>query len=161
MIEINLVAGAWDEDAARTELARALEALRVALGLPDETSVSVLLCDDAYIAGLNAEFRGKDRATNVLSWPSETRPVPSDVYAFDPLVIRDPEIGDLAFAYETVLAEAEAALLDWRDHFLHLSLHGMLHLLGFDHEDEAEAAVMEGLEIKTLETLGKHNPYID
>lgn len=126
--------------------------------------VSVMACDDARIAELNAEFRGKPAPTNVLSWPAhELAPLnagdapgpPPDV-ASNPM---DAELGDIAISYDTCLREAEAGQIAFEDHLTHLLIHSCLHLLGFDHETDADAARMEGLETKLLETLGIADPY--
>jgi len=126
--------------------------------------LSILACNDARIAVLNAEFRGKEKPTNVLSWPSYdlapemaggTPSKPPKPEFGDPFV----NLGDIAIAYETCLAEAEAAKLPPHQHVTHLLTHGILHLLGYDHETDADADLMETLEIKLLEDMGIGNPY--
>lgn len=114
--------------------------------------VDLLACDDAEIARLNGNHRGKPKPTNVLSWPSEDR-TPGDPPVPDPF--GDIALGDLALAYET--CRAEAADLD--AHITHLIVHGVLHLLGHDHEEDAEAEVMEALESEILIGLGLPDPY--
>lgn len=130
---------------------------------PDDFELALLACDDARIATLNAEFRGKARPTNVLSWPAQdlaaaqaggapaTPPAPD---AFGPA-----ELGDMALAYETCAAEADAAGKPLADHVTHLVVHGTLHLLGYDHVRDADATFMERLEVEILGTLGLSNPY--
>lgn len=126
---------------------------------PDTFDVSLMACDDARIATLNADFRGKPQPTNVLSWPSEERgaaiagemPLPPDP--------TDPELGDIALAYETCLREAEAAGKSIADHVTHLVIHATLHLLGFDHVRDADATLMEGIETQILGKLGLPDPY--
>ncbi len=113
--------------------------------------VSLLLADDATLRELNRAWRGKDKPTNVLSFPA----VPQDQLP------RSPVIGDIAVAYETVAREAHDEGKAPLDHATHLVVHGMLHLLGFDHESEAEAAEMEALEVKALAGLGIADPYRD
>lgn len=147
-------------------LARIMAGVRsqvlVDLGLDDvDWTVSVLACDDARIAVLNAEFRGKPAPTNVLSWPEhdlaplihgEIPPKPvSDGY--------DPGLGDIAISFDTCAAEASDQDKDFTHHVTHLLLHGLLHLLGYDHETDADAARMEALETKHLETMGIPDPY--
>ncbi|MEO1562323.1 MAG: rRNA maturation RNase YbeY [Pseudomonadota bacterium] len=137
-----------------------LRAMMNALGL-QEMSVSVLLCHDTRIAALNEAFRGKPVPTNVLSWPSGAF---SDAWEagkpFDRAYVTDPEIGDIAISFETMEREARAANLRFEDHLAHLSLHGVLHCLGFDHVTDTQADYMEGLERKILATCGLHDPYI-
>lgn len=134
------------------------------LGLePDRFSISLLACDDARIAELNAEFRGKPAPTNVLSWPSEERgperpgampELPGPQRGGPP-----EELGDIALAYETCAREAEAAGRPIEQHLAHLLCHGLLHLLGFDHETDPDAELMENLETRILARLGVPDPY--
>lgn len=112
--------------------------------------ISLLAADDARVAALNAAYRGKAAPTNVLSWPSdETEPDPDGALF----------LGDIALAWETCMAEAAAGGLPPSDHVTHLMVHGVLHLLGYDHEVEAEAEAMEALETKILAGLGVPDPY--
>ena len=122
-----------------------------ALGLPHGLSFALLACDDARISDLNAQFRGKAAPTNVLSWPSGP-------WAPDNLP-DDGELGDIAIAYDTCAAEAAEQCKPFFEHVTHLVVHGILHLLGFDHEIDAEAAEMEALEVEILARLGLADPY--
>lgn len=108
-------------------------------------SVALLMADDELLRGLNARFRGKDRPTNVLSFPSGE--------------VAPGFLGDIALAYETAAREARERGLGLAAHVSHLIVHGLLHLVGYDHEGEAEAAEMEGLEIEILDAMGISNPY--
>jgi probable rRNA maturation factor len=110
--------------------------------------VTVVLADDARVHELNRRFRGKDAPTNVLSFPAP--PLPEG--APGPL-------GDVILAYETVAREAAAQGKSLAHHVQHLLVHGVLHLLGYDHETEAEAAAMEGEERRLLAGLGIADPY--
>ena len=122
--------------------------------------ISLLACDDTRIAALNADFRGKENATNVLSWPSEERapdtpgeaPAPPDP-AFG------PELGDIAISFDSCDREAEAAGIPLPDHATHLVVHAILHLLGYDHETDEDATLMEGIEVEILAKLGVPDPY--
>ena len=142
---------------------RAASETLAALGLPSAgLSVCVMGCDDARIAVLNADFRGKSQPTNVLSWPSEMRVTePGDV-PHPPQTgdADDPEsLGDIALAWETCVAEADARGIPRADHASHLIIHGLLHCLGYDHEHESDAALMEGTEVRILASLGLPDPY--
>ena len=129
-------------------------------GLSAEFEICVLGCDDARIAALNADFRGKEAPTNVLSWPSAERAAatPGEVPQM-PEVSGDLELGDVAIAYETCAREARETGKSLQDHTSHLLVHGILHLLGYDHENDADAALMEQTEVKILGKLGVSNPY--
>lgn len=125
--------------------------------------VAVLACDDIRIAALNADFRDKDKATNVLSWPSEERgaegdgdvpEVPEQSFAGMP-----EELGDIAISYDTCAREAAEAGKPMADHVTHLMVHGTLHLLGYDHVRDKDATLMEGLETIILGKLGLADPY--
>jgi probable rRNA maturation factor len=125
--------------------------------------VVVLLCDDVRIRALNAEFRGQDKPTNVLSWPaadlSPDRPG-DDPVAPEPGSPEDPEaLGDIALALGVCRAEAEASGKPLDHHLTHLVVHGVLHLLGHDHETEADALLMEARETTILASLGIPDPY--
>ncbi len=124
--------------------------------------IGLLGCDDLRIGGLNADFRGKPLPTNVLSWPSQERaaalggvPDLPDRGSED-----EPEsLGDIAIAWETCAAEAVAQEKPMADHVTHLIVHGVLHLLGYDHVEDADADLMETLEVRILATLGVSDPY--
>jgi probable rRNA maturation factor len=143
---------------------RAAGAVLVGLDLPVEGFViSLMGCDDARIAVLNADFRGKPQPTNVLSWPSEERGAEFVGEAPDlpkPGAPDDPEsLGDIAIAWETCAREAEGQGKPMEDHVTHLIVHGVLHLMGYDHVEDEDAALMEGLEVRILASLGVSDPY--
>ena len=110
------------------------------------TEVSLLLCDDSRIRALNRDFRGLDKPTNVLSFPA---PGGQGI------------LGDIAVAYETVAREAEEENKPFRDHYAHMIVHGLLHLMGHDHEDDAEAEEMETIERAALRRMGIADPYAE
>lgn len=144
------------EDAGLAQIAhKAAVATLGRLGVQGE--VSVMGCDDTRIATLNAAFRDKATPTNVLSWPSEERGAVED--GGTPLAPTDPELGDIAIAYETCAREAEAQGKTIGEHTTHLIVHGVLHLLGYDHERDRDAALMEGLETEILGNMGIADPY--
>lgn len=133
------------------------------LGLePSVFDISLLACDDARIAVLNADFRDKSKATNVLSWPSAERgtQTPGEMPVM-PTPGPDAELGDIAIAYDTCAEESKAQNKPMTTHVTHLLVHGTLHLLGFDHENSPDAALMEGLEVEILGKLGLPDPYYD
>lgn len=119
--------------------------------------VVVLGCDDTRIAALNADFRGKPRATNVLSWPSVEH-LPRDP-GMRPLLPDAEELGDIAISFDSCAAEAQVQGKPFEDHVTHLLVHAVLHLLGYDHENDADAETMEGIERSILETLRIPDPY--
>jgi len=134
------------------------------LGLnPSGFLICVMGCDDGRIAELNGQFRARGQPTNVLSWPSEERaaglpgtrpgrPKPGD--ADDPR-----ELGDIAIAWETCAREAADQGKTPEDHVTHLIVHATLHLLGYDHQNDADATLMEATEIAVLAKLGVRDPY--
>lgn len=147
----------WEADVVPALAERAARAALVAVGRdPDLHELGLLLCNDAKMAELNGQFRGKAQPTNVLSWPSfyGDMPEPPGNPGEGPLFI-----GDLALGYETCVREADAAEITLADHAAHLVVHGVLHLVGFDHEDDVEAGRMEELETKILASMGVANPY--
>lgn len=111
--------------------------------------VDVLLTSDAEMQRLNAQWRGIDKPTDVLSFPVGDAPQGQ----------ADPFLGDIALGLETCVQDARAMEREIARHVSHLAVHGFLHLLGYDHEESADAEAMEGLEVKILGDLGYPNPY--
>ena len=157
-IDVILQDPRWGEDL--TELAEAAFAQTLShLALaPDDWEVALLACSDAQIAKLNAQFRNKAAATNVLSWPSSERGAKTAGQKPD-APSGDPELGDIAIAYETCLKEARAGGRTLQDHTTHLIVHGILHLLGYDHERSGDGDLMEATEIAILAKLSVGDPY--
>jgi probable rRNA maturation factor len=153
----------WEALGLEPLAATAIRATLDHLGLDaDHCEVTVLACDDARIAVLNADFRAKPTPTNVLSWPSEERGAETPGGNPQPVIPGLDgacELGDIAISYDTCAAEARAAGKPMTAHVIHLVVHGLLHLLGYDHETDADAALMEGLEVKILGKLGLDDPY--
>lgn len=145
MIDVEIEAEAWATALMDAEdLVRA--AAQAALSHRSQTGgVAVLLADDEMVRGLNAQFRRQDKPTNVLSFPAPKNP--------------EGYLGDLALAYGVCAAEAAAQGKPLAAHLQHLTVHGVLHLLGYDHESDAEAETMEGLERDILAGLGVPDPY--
>ena len=155
--EVLVVAECWqNEPDAETVIQRAIAA---AAGHVEadvaEAELAVMLTDDAGIRTLNSNWRGIDKPTNVLSFP-----------ALQPSGPRDPDdaprmLGDIAIAYETMRRESDDEQKPFDHHLSHLAVHGFLHLVGYDHETDADAEAMEGLEREILAQLGIPDPYAD
>ncbi|TPQ36736.1 rRNA maturation RNase YbeY [Bradyrhizobium guangdongense] len=157
MTEVLVVADCWQsEPDAEAVIQRAIAA---AAGSVDddvaEAEVAVMLTDDQGIRTLNSNWRGIDKATNVLSFP-----------ALQPEGARKPGdaprmLGDIAIAFETMRREADEEQKPFDHHLSHLAVHGFLHLVGYDHENDADAEEMEALERDILAELGIPDPYAD
>jgi probable rRNA maturation factor len=155
-IDVLIEAPAWEGLDLDALARRAVGATLAHCGI-EAAEVAILACDDLRIAELNADFRGKPRPTNVLSWPSEERGAEAEGEMPD--LPEDPELGDIAIAWGTCAAEALAARIEVEDHVTHLLVHATLHLLGFDHERDGDASLMERIEVEILADLGIENPY--
>lgn len=116
----------------------------------EDANLSILLSDNQSVRRLNAQFRDMDRPTNVLSFPAPLMPG-----------VAERMLGDVILAFETCCSEAEAEQKSLADHVSHLVIHGVLHLLGHDHETDAEAEAMEAREIALLARIGIANPYAE
>lgn len=154
IIDVRVDDAAWRPalSNAKTLVRRAARAT-----LADETDaieLVVVLTDNAAIRELNRQWRKKDKSTNVLSFPLAADDAPP------PAPGEPRHLGDVVLARETIATEARAQGKTLGDHFTHLVVHGVLHLLGHDHINNAEAKRMEGLEIAILAKLGVANPYL-
>ena len=160
VVEIVRRGGAWRQLGAIATLIR--RAARVAaaaapgratITAPCRRVVVIALADDALMRTLNRDFRSQDRATNVLSFPAAPEPHrPAGASA---------HLGDVILGYETLMREAEERGVKAADHLQHLVVHGVLHLLGYDHVVDREAQVMEALETAILARFGIRDPYAD
>lgn len=157
-IDIRIASSAWRAAlpnpgaAIRRAVLAALKAeLPVpAKGKPARTGLSILLTDDAEMRKLNAGWRAKDKPTNVLSFPAESAIDPAKPPAY---------LGDIALGLATCKREAREQKKVFADHVAHLTVHGVLHLLGYDHMDDDQAEAMEPLETAILATMGIADPY--
>ena len=147
-IEISVEAVAWQKfSGAEAIVRRAAEAALADTGASG-IEIGVVLTDDAKMRALNRTWRGKDAATNVLSFPAPTSA------GVEPRLL-----GDVVLAYETIAREAAEQRISARDHLAHLTVHGVLHLLGHDHENDRDAEAMENREREILVRLGIRDPY--
>jgi probable rRNA maturation factor len=138
-LEIIRVAGRWS-NSIRSYKHKITLWCAVAVNNPK--GLSIVLADDDFVQNLNKQYRGKDKPTNVLSFAGS-----------------DNAMGDVILAYQTIILEAKEQNKDFSAHLAHLIIHGILHLQGFDHEDDQMAEKMEAEEIKILKKLGFSNPY--
>ena len=151
MVAVEVEAAAWDDAVADVEgWTRRVAAAALRAGLQTapprpEPAIAILLADDDAVRDLNARFRGHDAATNVLSFPAAES--------------ARPNLGDIALAYGVCAAEARAQAKPLRDHLAHLVAHGVLHLFGYDHLTDADAASMEEMEREILRGFGVADPY--
>ncbi|RUT89109.1 MULTISPECIES: rRNA maturation RNase YbeY [unclassified Mesorhizobium] len=150
-IDISVEAGNWPDEASLTRLVdRAVKAAFAETGVAGRSELSLVFTDDAHVRVLNAGWRGKDKPTNVLSFPAfpfaQGGPLP-------------PMLGDIVLAAETVAHEAALEDKPVENHITHLVIHGLLHLLGYDHETDTEAEAMEAVERAALARLAIPDPY--
>src|SRR3954453_18419153 len=157
LTEVLVVAECWhDAPEVETVIQRAIAA--AAESVDDdvgEAELAIMLTDDSGIRTLNSNWRGIDKSTNVLSFP-----------ALQPTGAGGPDdaprmLGDIAIAYETMRKEADEEQKPFDHHLSHLAVHGFLHLIGYDHENDDDAEAMEGLEREILAQLGIPDPYQD
>ncbi len=161
-IDCDIVGGDWDDEVDWDRLAeRAVRAALSGAGADfggGSVEVSVRLTDDAEMQRLNYDYRGKDKPTNVLSFPMHA---PDRLARWAETGETDLLLGDLALGHGTVLREAGEKGVGIEAHVTHLLVHGTLHLLGHDHLDDPSAEAMEALETRILAGLGIDNPYAD
>ncbi|SMH55589.1 rRNA maturation RNase YbeY [Azospirillum agricola] len=153
-VTVSREAGDWAENAEWLAEKAALAALAAIYDEEDgPAELSVVLADDALVHQLNRDYRGKDKPTNVLSFALTEADEPEPVEGAPVL------LGDVILAFETVRREAAEQNKAPADHMTHLVVHGVLHLLGYDHETDDEAEEMEALETRLLADLGIADPY--
>jgi probable rRNA maturation factor len=166
LVDIILEDPRWKAVGLSVLAEKAARATFAGLGLPAQgLTLCVMGCDDRRITELNTAFRAKGQPTNVLSFPSEHRApaAPGLAPALPPVGdAQDPEaLGDIAMSYDTCLREAAEQGKAVPDHVTHLLVHGILHLLGYDHIEDVDAALMEGREAAILASLGVDDPYLE
>lgn len=154
-IDISILEARWDSAIDNIEeLTRTIvnKAIHDCIKTAKEIEISVVLADDSFVQDLNKKHRGKDKPTNVLSFPL------TEKNEFD-TNIPFCSLGDVIIAFETIEREAKEQGKSLEHHYVHMLVHGCLHLLHFDHQNEEEAHIMESHEMNILKTLGIKNPY--
>jgi probable rRNA maturation factor len=156
--EVLVVADAWQSEPDADAVIQRAVAIAAEMADADtaDAELAVMLTDDAGIRTLNSNWRGIDKPTNVLSFPALGPPTPLAGTDDIPRML-----GDIAIAYETARREADDEQKPFDHHLSHLTVHGFLHLVGYDHEKDDEAEAMEALEIEILAQLGIPDPYAD
>ena len=149
-ITIQVQSPLWEAEPAAEQTVRDAIAAAAATLSTADNEVSVLLTDDKAIRLLNREWRGIDKPTNVLSYPAATTKAS----------IRMPLFGDIVIAYETLKRECDDEDRIFLHHLAHLTVHGFLHLIGYDHQVEAQAEKMEGLESKIMTRMQMPDPHL-
>lgn len=149
-IDIQIQSPLWDAQPLAAQTVRDAIAAAAATLSTADNEVSILLTDDKAIRLLNREWRGIDKPTNVLSFPAATTKAS----------IRMPLFGDIVMAYETLKRECDDEDRIFLHHLAHLTVHGFLHLIGYDHQVEAQAEEMEGLESKIMTRLQMPDPHL-
>jgi len=162
-IDISVAAGPWPdefpqaENAARLAAQAAFDIAANERGVGGNAEAALVLADDEFVRCLNRDYRGRDEPTNVLSFAA----LDGETVIQNPDPLAPVLLGDMIVAFETVVREAAAQGKAVADHFSHLVVHAMLHLLGYDHETADLAARMEGMEIQILRGLGINDPYAE
>ncbi len=149
-IDIQIQSPLWDAQPLAAQTVRDAIAAAAATLSTADNEVSILLTDDKAIRLLNREWRGIDKPTNVLSFPAATTKAS----------VRMPLFGDIVMAYETLKRECDDEDRIFLHHLAHLTVHGFLHLIGYDHQVEAQAKEMEGLESKIMTRLQMPDPHL-
>ncbi len=150
-IEIIVRAPQWRGECEAKKIVREAIAEAAAAASTTAGELAIVLTDDSAIRTLNRDWRGKDAATNVLSFPAPAMSGDNEVVTL---------LGDIVIAYETTAREAAAENKPFGHHLAHLAVHGFLHLVGYDHETDQEADAMEQMETTILARIGVPDPYI-
>ncbi len=154
-IDLTLQAGNWVNRSANEKLVSTAVATAVKIAnlpIPDEAELSVVLSDNQHVRELNRQWRNIDKPTNVLSFPTTE---------IQPGEVPDVLLGDIIIAHETVEQEVLQMGKPFNDHFVHLVVHGLLHIFGYDHNNDKNAEIMENIERQCLEALGLPDPYCE
>ena len=157
LIDIQVKSGDWKgalDDCREVVTRAAKKAIEDQASSFGSVEVSIVLANDMFVTHLNKQYRNQDVPTNVLSFPNASGEIEENASV---------HLGDVVLALETCYREFDESkyLGKFSDHICHLVIHGVLHLLGYDHETKKDAYEMEGVEIKLLKKLGIPNPYLD
>lgn len=147
MLDVIVESPFWDKNPDAETVIRDAIAAATKNTAPGNAEVAILLTDDSAIRKINLQWRGQDKPTNVLSFPASGAGQET------------AHLGDIVIAYETLVREADAEDKPFAHHLAHLAIHGYLHLLGYDHMTDTDAARMEKLETALLDQLGIPDPY--
>jgi probable rRNA maturation factor len=147
-VDIQIATPKWDAEPAAEQIVRDAIAAAAAESGADEGEVSVVLTDDATIRTLNRDWRKIDKATNVLSFPAPDN------------AAGEKMLGDIVIAYETLARECDEEDRVFQHHLAHLTVHGFLHLIGYDHQTDSDADAMEALESKIMIAMKRPDPYL-
>jgi len=154
-IDVVVESPLWAESPGAETVLREALAMAAAILSTSPAELAIVLTDDSGIRRLNRDWRSIDKPTNVLSFPMQTPgPIATAAPSAPPVML-----GDIVIAFETTMREARAESKRFEDHLAHLAVHGFLHLLGQDHENDRDAEAMEGLERSILARLGISDPY--
>jgi probable rRNA maturation factor len=153
IIDIHRQSKKWGRIVSKNTFKNVVDAVATILGIKESFELTIVLADDAFIQTLNAQYRGKNKPTDVLSFPQFSLEKGAD------FPLENLNLGDIILSYETIERDALAQQKNFLPHVLHMATHGLLHLLGYDHLSDKEAEEMESLEIKILARLGVLNPY--
>jgi probable rRNA maturation factor len=147
-VDIQIASTQWDAQPSAEQTVREAIAAAAAAVKAAEGEVSVVLTDDETIRTLNRDWRKIDKATNVLSFPAPDAPGAEKMF------------GDIVIAYETLVRECDEEDRIFPHHLAHLTVHGFLHLIGYDHQTDSEADAMEALESKIMIAMKRPDPYL-
>jgi probable rRNA maturation factor len=147
-VDIQIASSNWDAEPAAEQTVREAIAAAAAVAEAGDGEVSVMLTDDATIRTLNRDWRKIDKATNVLSFPAPD------------IATGEKMFGDIVVAYETLTRECDQEDRIFQHHLAHLTVHGFLHLIGYDHQTDSEADAMEALESKIMIAMKRPDPYL-
>lgn len=153
VIDIHYQSPEWEGAVSKEDLERAIDGVADHLAIIVPFEVSLVLADDDFVQNLNAQYRDKNKPTDVLSFPQQ------EIIPGDEIAIENLNLGDIILSYGVISRDANTQGKKVLDHVVHMVVHGCLHLLGYDHQENMEEERMEALEVDILSKLGIQNPY--